>query len=215
MKILKKARSLGRYSLFYYLRHPIKLLHLYRMHASKNSIFNDPSILNSCSLFPEQLLNNVINYIKPMSVLDVGCGTGISLNYFLSKNIKCIGIEGSDIAIKKSDNPKNIIKHNLNDSIKLDQKFNLVWCFEVAEHIHPKFVNNFVSILTNHSNIILMSAAHPGQGGTGHFNEQPREYWISLLKKSGYTHDNELCKKITTNWEWYPENIFLFRKNVI
>jgi len=58
-----------------------------------------------------------------------------------------------------------------------------------------------------------MSAAHKGQGGTGHFNEQPREYWISLMKEQGYFSDESLTKRLQTVWRWYPENLFAFRKS--
>ena len=55
-----------------------------------------------------------------------------------------------------------------------------MWCFEVAEHIHSKYVSSLLDTLTNHGNRILLSAARPGQGGLGHLKEQPPDYWIAL-----------------------------------
>jgi hypothetical protein len=58
-----------------------------------------------------------------------------------------------------------------------------------------------------------MSAAHPGQGGVGHFNEQPRQYWIEKLAKIGFTHDDQARQRLIRDWTWFPENLFVFRRN--
>lgn len=52
-----------------------------------------------------------------------------------------------------------------------------------------------------------------GQGGTGHFNEQPRSYWIEKFRKLRFTHDDAARAEIVKEWRWYPENIFFFRRN--
>ena len=70
--------------------------------------------------------------------------------------------------------------------LDLRKSFDLVWCFEVAEHIHPKFVDIFVNNLTRHSKVVALSAAPPGQGGEGHFNEQPKSYWEKKFADRGY-----------------------------
>ena len=36
---------------------------------------------------------------------------------------------------------------------------------------------------------IVFSAAQPGQGGTGHINEQPPEYWAQRFEGRGYDLD--------------------------
>ncbi len=150
--------------------------------------------------------------VNPSSVIDVGCGAGKSLDWFLEKGVEVVGLEGSDIGIKHAKNPQYISKMNLNEPVDLKRRFDLVWCFEVAEHIHPDFTDVFTRTLITHSDCIVMSAAHPGQGGVGHFNEQPRSYWVDHFSRLGYQHDDAGRTEIVKNWDWYPENIFLFRK---
>jgi len=181
---------------------------------AKSSIFDDADDLNACSLLPEDLLRGVFDLVNPKTILDVGCGTGRSLDWFLEHGADVVGVEGSSMAISHARHPERIQQFDLNQVLSLGKRFDLVWCFEVAEHIHPTYVHNFIRSLTDHSNTILMSAAHPGQGGTGHFNEQPRSYWLDLLRASGYEHDDEGCRKIIENWEWYPENVFFFRRRI-
>src|SRR3954467_8954749 len=104
---------------------------------SDNSIFMLEEELEMCSIFPKEILDLTLELFRPRSVLDVGCGTGISLDYFLSKGVTVRGIEGSELAISKARNPQLISIADLNRAIDVQEKFDLVWCFEVAEHIHP------------------------------------------------------------------------------
>jgi hypothetical protein len=85
-----------------------------------------------------------------------------------------------------------------------------VWCFEVAEHIHPQYVDVFVENLARHAPVVAMSAAPPGQGGEGHFNEQPQQYWENRFSDHGF--------KLHSGWTWalqaveefYSENVMVF-----
>ena len=95
-----------------------------------------------CSLLPIKILDQVIKEFHPLSILDVGCGTGVSLEYFLQHNIDATGVENSKLAIKKSNVSEKIIRHNLKKELNLKQKFDLVWSFEVIEYIHPN-LNEF------------------------------------------------------------------------
>ena len=139
-----------------------------------------------CSIFPKEILDLTIELFHPHSVLDVGCGTGISLDYFKRKGITVRGLEGSTLAISKARNASLITLHDLDTPIDLGEKFDLVWCFEVAEHIHPNYVSTFLDTLTRHGDQVLLSAAQPGQGGMGHLNEQLPGYWIERMEARGF-----------------------------
>jgi SAM-dependent methyltransferase len=210
VKFLNPESSL--FKLLYQVRHPLKTAKKCLMVLTKSSIFNDEDDLHGCSLLPLPLLEGVMGVVNPSSVLDVGCGVGRSLDWFLAKGIEVVGLEGSEIGIKYALNPQRIFQKNLNEPVDLNRRFDLVWCFEVAEHIHPDFTDVFTQTLITHSDCIVISAAHPGQGGVGHFNEQPRSYWLEHFKRLGYQHDDTGRAQIIKNWDWYPENIFLFRK---
>ena len=184
------------------------------MNARKDSTFTSGVDLMMCSLLPTKVLNIIISELKPKSVLDVGCGTGMSLGFFLQNGIDAIGIENSDFAIKNSSVKNYIVKHNLNKTYVSERMYDLVWCFEVIEHIHPKFEASFLQTLVNHSNNIILSAARPGQGGHGHFNEQEAEYWISRFNKLGFKTDYEFSQKIQSTGEVYVTNLLYFKKQM-
>ena len=177
----------------------------------ENSIFVREEEMSMCSIFPKEILDLTIALYHPRSVLDVGCGTGISLDYFLSKGISVRGLEGSVLAISKARNAPMIRQHDLNEPINLGERFDLVWCFEVAEHIHPRYVSALLETLTNHGDRILLSAARPGQGGLGHLNEQPPDYWIDLLKELGFTLGRE-TDRYRALPDHFAENILVFER---
>jgi hypothetical protein len=55
--------------------------------------------------------------------------------------------------------------------------FDLVACIEVIEHISSPSANRLIKQITDCTNLVLFSAAIPGQGGIGHINERLHEYW--------------------------------------
>ena len=123
------------------------------------------------------------------------------------------GMEGSELAISKARNPDLITRHDLNFPVDLGRQFDLVWCFEVAEHIHPKYVSAFLGTLTSHGDLILLSAARPGQGGLGHLNEQPAEYWIEKMDEYGFRFDELNSEKYRSLPDHFASNILIFSRS--
>lgn len=94
----------------------------------------------------------------------------------------------------------------------------LALCLEVAEHLPPPMGDDLVRFLASRASTIVFSAAHPGQGGTGHLNEQPKSYWIDRFEQAGGTHDELGSQRLVDAMEryeltrpWYRENAMVFR----
>ena len=75
----------------------------------------------------------------------MGCGTGRTLLEMKRRGIAVIGVEASSAAIRASGSPDLIVRHDLRQPLELNRRFDLVWCFEVAEHIHPDYVETALS----------------------------------------------------------------------
>ena len=61
-------------------------------------------------------------------------------------------------------------KCDLENELTKKEKFDLVICLEVAEHLSKTRADSFIADLAQLGDIILFSAAIPFQGGVGHIN---------------------------------------------
>ena len=96
----------------------------------------------------------------------------------------------------------------------MGRKFDVVYSLEVVEHIHPDFVDVLVQNIGRHGDVIVMSAARPGQGGEGHFNEQPPEYWIRHFAERQFVLDESLTSQFRALPEIYADNMLVFKRSV-
>lgn len=177
-----------------------------------NSIFLYESEMEGCSLFPKEILNATIELFHPKSVLDVGCGTGVSMEYFQKHGAEVYGLEGSEMAKRHSRVGEKIQIVDLHKPVKLDRKFDVVWSFEVAEHIHPDYVDSLLTTLTSNGDLLVLSAAQPGQGGLGHLNEQPREYWIDRIEKRGFIYMHDVSAKYFDLPDSFAKNMMVYKR---
>jgi SAM-dependent methyltransferase len=125
---------------------------------------------------------------KPKSVVDIGCGIGLYLAEFQNLGVRIQGFDFSEDA--KSNcaiDPEFFSVVDLIHPIANSEKFDMCICSEVGEHIPDSGADNLIETIEKFSNLIIFSAAHPGQGGTNHVNEKPQEYWISKFAGKGYT----------------------------
>ena len=131
------------------------------------------------------------------SVLDVGCGEGHAVLFFHRLGLFSHGIDG---LIQQSVVP--ICKHDLLVSPYI-MPVDLVWSCEVAEHIDPDKVDNFLDTLSN-GRIVAMTHATPGQLGHNHVNCQPAEYWIEHMNRRGYelSSDTHIFRNIKEECPW-------------
>jgi SAM-dependent methyltransferase len=159
----------------------------------------------------------LIELLAPESIVDVGCGTGAWLRVARASGIDdVLGLDGpwvrtDDLEIP----PDRFLATDLTAPPDLDRTFDLALSLEVAEHLPPSKAEDFVDLLTALGPVVVFSAAVPGQGGTGHTNEQWPEYWSSLFARRGYEAVDCLREVFWDNdavqW-WYSQNLLLFAR---
>lgn len=167
----------------------------------------------------KQIVPQVVELLKPQSVLDIGCGGGDWLSVFFHDSHigDVLGVDGDYLDTSLLAFPPNLFRpHDLSTPLHLNRKFDLVVSLEVAEHIPFEYADTFIENLTRHGDAVLFSAAIPGQGGVHHVNEQFPEFWAAMFRSKGFTVVDVLREKLWHNerveW-WYRQNILLFLKN--
>ena len=204
-KIIKKSAPL-------FNKEPMDIIYSDTFYKDMNKVYEDTKT-------PKYVAEFLIKNFRIESIVDLGCGSGIFLYEFEKKGFSVLGIDGSRNALNTAKISKNnLLVKDITKKINLNKKFDLVLCFEVAEHIPTKYSKNLVQNLTSLGNVVIFTAAPPGQGGTDHINEQPKEFWVNLFEKEGFYLDKDSSKKMSsylkskkTVW-WIYENLIIFQK---
>lgn len=157
----------------------------------------------------------LLKMLSPRSLLDVGCGAGAWCSVWLEMGIP--DVQGLDGNYVRRENllidEKLFTAADLAKSVDLGRKFDLVTSLEVAEHLSADAAEVFVDTLVRHGDIILFSAATPGQGGEYHVNEQPLAYWREKFHRRGYACFDPIRGTVAGLGEvepWYRYNTLLY-----
>jgi 2-polyprenyl-3-methyl-5-hydroxy-6-metoxy-1,4-benzoquinol methylase len=163
----------------------------------------------------ERILGILFEYVKPRSVLDVGCGRGAWLAVARELGIADVhGVESNlfDRARLVID-PALVTICDLEQGLSLGRRFDLALCLEVGEHLSENSSQTLVSSLARHSDLILFSAAIPLQGGDGHINERFPDYWADFFAREGHRPLDFIRPRIWNEpnilW-WFPQNTLVF-----
>ena len=161
------------------------------------------------------IVGRLFPLLRPGSVLDVGCGRGGWLGAWKAAGCADIqGIDGDYVDREKLYIPReNFLPANLAMPFDLGRRFDLVQCLEVAEHIEPARADGLIDSIVHHGDIVLFSAAVPGQGGTQHINERPLEYWRDLFASHGFAAFDAVRPDAHTDSRiepWYRFNSILY-----
>lgn len=146
-----------------------------------------PHVLNAI----EKTFN--LDSMSFVDYIDVGCAIGDLVNEGLRRGWDAYGIEGSEEALPFLECPRERVTFcDLRESVHkfmIVKRYEILSCFEVAEHIQEEYVDMFVKNLCNLSYNIVISAAPPGQKGHHHYNCQPFEYWNQKFEDMGYAKE--------------------------
>lgn len=162
------------------------------------------------------ILGLLYQFYKPQSVVEFGCARGAWLA--VAESLGAERLKGFDGEWVKQETlfSKNIdfTACNFEEAMpKLNEKFDLCICLEVAEHISEDKAQLFIQNLCESSNTVLFSAAIKYQGGANHINEKWQSYWIDLFALNDY-ECFDIFRGVLWNNDsvdfWFKQNMFLF-----
>ena len=84
----------------------------------------------------------MVKYIGVHSVLDVGCGRGISTSWFYFHGVDVLCVEGSHDAVERTVLPDRnlVVEHDFSRGPWWPEKtYDAVWCVEFLEHVREQY----------------------------------------------------------------------------
>ena len=140
------------------------------------------------------------NNIK--SIADFGCSTGELLTIIDNDHPDYRELVGIDAFSELRDNSdvKNFIIIDLRKEFDLKQKFDLLICTEVGEHIDARYIKSFVKNIRRHTSKYLLMSWSPTSKKTyptsrdrynRHISPLKNKNFIKLMYKYGFKIDTE------------------------
>lgn len=143
------------------------------------------------------------------TVLDVGCGEGWWADGFARLGCTVTGIDSGHTE-HRPDTFDFVDQHIT--GILPRGHWDLIVCLEVAEHLNHRNALALVQAFKSRTDCVLFSAARPGQGGTGHINEQPISTWAAMLHEAGFAVSGALRWYLWGDARienWYQQNMLV------
>jgi len=135
----------------------------------------------------EEGLAQFVSFLKPGdTVLDAGCGPGITAKYFIKNNIKVLGIDFSEkmIEIAKKEVPQgNFLVMDIKEVGKLQDRFDGIYVQNILLHIPKKEVGgvleNMVKLLKA-GGVIYISVKEKAPDGPEEFIKVDNDYGYKI-----------------------------------
>jgi len=171
------------------------------------------------------LLALFARYGLPRTMLDLGCGSGgWACRIAAALGVKAIGVDiACESALYNGIEGETYCRLEKADlatwpGLTLVEPFDLVISWETGEHLPESAADHLVDMITQHaSGLVVFTAAIPGQGGDGHINTQPPEYWIDKFDDRNFLHQTAESELLRTMWAaseglcvWYSQNVQVF-----
>lgn len=163
------------------------------------------------------VLRPVMVTVKPTSVVDLGTGSGTWLAAAKDMGAsRVLGLDGQWAATEHqliiSDEFQVV---DFETGFPDVGRFDLAICLEVLEHITPQAGEQAVRWLCERTNVVLFSAAIPGQGGTHHINEVWQSNWAHKFRVHGFHAYDIVRPTIWRNSDipwWYRQNTIVYSR---
>lgn len=135
----------------------------------------------------------LVEHFHPGVVLDAGCAMGVLVAEFRKLGVDAYGLDFSEYAVSHADivARSSCFCGSLADPFptELPERFDLVTCIEVVEHMSPEDGRKAIRNLCNVSDTVIFCSTPDDLTDPTHVNVQQREYWAACFAENGFYDD--------------------------
>lgn len=166
------------------------------------------------------ILEFLFRHHRPRSIVDFGCGVGTWLRAAGELGVDdVLGLDGEYVDRRLLQIPAGRFRPTdlARPVPRLGRRFDLAMSLEVAEHLPAARADGFVADVASAADVVLFSAAIPGQGGNGHVNERFPSYWIARFSALGFRCYDAIRPEFWGRADvevWYRQNALVFARTL-
>jgi SAM-dependent methyltransferase len=144
--------------------------------------------------------DGLVRDLHPTSVLDAGCAMGFLVEQLRNRGVDASGVDVSEYAISQAH--ESVAEHCRVGSLSepLGQRYDLITCIEVLEHLPPAETDRAIENLCLASDRLVISTTPGDFGEPTHLNVQPPEYWSAKLAERGFARDLDRDLSYVSPW---------------
>jgi len=142
-----------------------------------------------------ELWKYMVQQIGIKSILDVGCGRGVSTSWFHLHGVDSYCVEGShDAVLQTLLPPKIVTEHDFSRGPWWpSQTVDAIWCVELLEHIGR---NYHVNLLPSFRKAGIIFATHSTWGGWHHVEVHDTDWWIQKFESYGFSYSEKMTETV-------------------
>jgi len=130
------------------------------------------------------------------SLIDLGCGKGVSTSWFAAHGADVMCIEGSSDAVKSSRVPRQTVEHDVSRGPWWPNRtYDAVWSVEFVEHVGRQFLSNYLPVLDSAA---LVFISYSSWGGWHHVEVHNGDWWRNRFTAAGLVYSDSLTQKVRT-----------------
>jgi SAM-dependent methyltransferase len=150
--------------------------------------------------FFDGIARRIVQDIGPKTVLDAGCAVGFLVEALRRRGVDAFGIDLSEHAIAgiHADIAAYCRRGSVTDP--LPQRYDLIVCIEVLQHLSAGDAERAVENLCRHSDDVLFASSPFDFKEPTHCNVQPPEHWARMFARHGFVRDLEFDASFITLW---------------
>jgi trans-aconitate methyltransferase len=146
------------------------------------------------------LADRVVGIVNPRTVLDVGCARGLLVQAFTTKGVDATGIDVSEHAVESAHQDVRDRLRVASAEDPLDQRYDLVTCIEVLEHMSPVDAQRALDSITAATDRVLFSSSPTDHDEPTHVNTRPTAQWAAWFAERGFFRRTDVDLSFLSPW---------------